>query len=114
VEAAETLARDAAELDGLGLGLEYHDIFGHCMNDPQAASILRAAMDAENITHEPGEAFRGSEDFGRFGAVSKSAMLFLGSGKTMTALHSPNYDFPDDLIPIGARIFIRAARDLLG
>jgi amidohydrolase len=114
VAAAEHLAHEAADESGLGVDLDYHDVFGHCINDAEAASILRVAMDAEGVTHEPGEAFRGSEDFGRFGAVSKSAMLFLGSGETMTALHSPNYDFPDDLIPIGARIFLRAARDILG
>ncbi|WP_344848677.1 hypothetical protein [Celeribacter arenosi] len=30
------------------------------------------------------------------------------------ALHNPDYDFPDDLIPIGSAIFERIARDLLG
>ncbi|TWF54340.1 amidohydrolase [Neorhizobium alkalisoli] len=114
VEAAENLAREAAAESGLTVEIDYHDVFGHCINDPEAAAILRAAMDAEGVTHEAGQAFRGSEDFGRFGAVSKSAMLFLGSGETLTALHSPNYDFPDDLIPIGAKIFLRATQDILG
>ena len=56
---------------------------------------------------------RASEDFGRFGsAPTRSAMLFLGAGE-MAALHNPDYDFPDDLTPIGARIFARIARDIL-
>ena len=41
-------------------------------------------------------------------------MFFLGAGKEYPALHNPDYDFPDDLVPIGARVFMRAARDLLG
>ena len=57
---------------------------------------------------------RASEDFGRFGHSAKSAMLFLGAGAQHAALHNPDYDFPDDLIPIGTRIFARIARDLLG
>ena len=57
---------------------------------------------------------RASEDFGLFGRASKSAMLFLGSGETHPQLHNPDYDFPDDLIPIGARIFLRVARTMLG
>jgi len=112
--AAETLVRDIAAEERLGHALEYHDIFVHSENDPEAAAVLRAAMDAEGVPHEPGETMRGSEDFGRFGSVSKSAMFFLGAGEDMPNLHNPNYDFPDDLIPIGTRIFTRVARDMLG
>jgi metal-dependent amidase/aminoacylase/carboxypeptidase family protein len=57
---------------------------------------------------------RGSEDFGRFGAVGRSAMFFLGAGVGHANLHNPDYDFPDDLIGIGARVFMRAARQVLG
>lgn len=114
VTAAEDLAAAAGSADGLAIEIAYQEVFGDCINDPQAAGVLRAAMDAEGISHQAGEAFRASEDFGRFGAVSRSAMLFLGAGEQYTALHSPDYDFPDDLIPIGARIFIRAIRQTLG
>ena len=57
---------------------------------------------------------RASEDFGVFGWGAKSAMLCLGPGDAHPALHQPDYDFPDDLIPVGARIFDRITRDLLG
>ena len=114
VAAAEALARDTAAAGGLRCQMEYHDIFGHCENDPEATRLLRAAMDAEKVSHEDGEALRASEDFGRFGAHSRSAMFFLGAGEDMPAVHNPNYDFPDELIPIGARVFMRVARDILG
>ena len=52
---------------------------------------------------------------GRFGAApTRSAMLFLGAGTRHPALHNPDYDFPDDLIPIAAHLFDRIARDILG
>lgn len=114
VARAETLAREAAAEGGLECTFEYHDIFVHSENHPGAAAFLRDAMDAEGVPHQPGEAMRGSEDFGRFGTVSKSAMLFLGAGTDMPNLHNPNYDFPDDLIPVGARIFGRVVRQMLG
>ncbi len=114
VETAEGMVERLAGECNLRHAFEYHDVFQHSRNDAQAVAALKAAMDAEGIVHEAGEALRASEDFGRFGAVSQSAMFFLGAGETTPALHSPNYDFPDDLIPIGARIFIRTARDLLG
>jgi metal-dependent amidase/aminoacylase/carboxypeptidase family protein len=59
---------------------------------------------------------RASEDFGRFSTLpgTKGAMVFLGSGLDHPALHNPDYDFPDDLIPIGTHIFHRIARQVLG
>ena len=56
---------------------------------------------------------RASENFGVFGWAAKSAMLCLGPGEEHPALQQPDYDFTDDLIPVGARIFDRIAHDLL-
>ena len=114
VDSAERLASKAAEMDGLALEMSYHEIFHHCENHPEAVALLRQALDDEGMRHEPGEALRASEDFGRFGAVSRSAMFYLGAGEKHPALHNPDYDYPDDLIPLGARVFMRTARNLLG
>lgn len=114
VDAAEALVGQAAAEGGLEYRFQYHDIFAHCENHPEAAALLRSAMETEGVSQEAGEAFRASEDFGRFAAVSKSAMFFLGAGERHPALHNPDYDFPDDLIPIGAKVFLRVARDILG
>lgn len=111
--AVETLVTRIASEHGLALRFGYHEIFVASVNEPEAVSHLRRALDEEGIVH--GEAslpMRASEDFGVFGRTAKSAMLFLGAGERHPALHNPDYDFPDDLIPIGARIFARVA-DLL-
>lgn len=114
-EAAETLVEEMAEAHGLTFAFAYHDIFSHCENDADATQILRTALDTLNIAHDDsGLPMRASEDFGRFGHSAKSAMLFLGAGTDHAALHNPDYDFPDDLISIGAQIFHHVARDLLG
>ena len=111
---AETLAWQLAKRGGLKVGFEDHDIFHASVNHPQAVSVLRAALDAEGVPHSDGETMRGSEDFGRFAEVSTSAMFFLGAGENHPALHNSDYDFPDDLIPLGARIFLRAIRSIVG
>lgn len=110
----ETMALEAATRHGLTTSFSYEDEFYYSANDEEAVQIIRRAMDDEDLPHEDGLIFRASEDFGRFGAVSKSAMFFLGSGGNQPALHNPDYDFPDALIPVGSRIFLRIAKNLLG
>ena len=114
-EAAEGLVRDAAEKDGLRHSVDYHEVFVASMNAPDAVAHLRAALDAEGVSHDEEELpMRASEDYGPFCHGASSAMFFLGSGEDHPQLHNPDYDFPDDLIPIGYRVFMRTARDLLG
>lgn len=114
VNAAEGLTRQAAASAGLELKIEYDDVFHHCDNDPEAVAVLRAAFDAEAISHDETPVMRGSEDFGLFGRGSKSAMFLFGSGETTPQLHNPDFDFPDALIEPGARIFMRVVRQMLG
>lgn len=113
--AAEECATTIAAEHGLACDIDYHEVFVASLNDEEATARLRQALDAEGISHDEAELpMRASEDFGRFGHGARSAMLFLGAGEETAALHNPDYDFPDDLIAIGARIFMRVARDLLG
>jgi amidohydrolase len=112
---AEQLARRAAAEAGLGLEITYDDVFRHCENAPEAVAHLRRALVAEGIPHDRGDGpMRASEDFGRFGDSAAAAMFFLGAGERHPSLHNPDYDFPDDLIATGARVFMRTLRDLLG
>lgn len=112
---AEAAARDAAAEDGLGLSISLHDAFAACDNDAEATERLSAAIAAEGLARVSGDLpFRASEDFGRFGAVAKSAMFYLGAGEGTPALHNPDYDFPDALIEPASRVFLRTIRDLLG
>ncbi len=55
-----------------------------------------------------------SEDFGLFGRVAPSAMFLLGAGEACPGLHNPDYDFPDELIGIGAGVLMRTLRELCG
>lgn len=84
-----------------------HEAFGHCVNNSKAVALLDRAC--AGLPREEGVLpMRASEDFGLFGSRMPAAMLFLGAGEDSPALHNPDYDFPDDLIGIGAGIFLRA------
>lgn len=115
VERALTIAANLARAHGLRLDHEMSDAFLHCENDTDAVAILRGALDALGLEHgTAGQPWRASEDFGRFGHSARAAMFVLGAGTDRPALHTPEYDFPEDLIAPGVRIFERVARDLLG
>ena len=99
----------------LTFDFEIFDHFAASINDKEAHDIAVNAMKSLNINYGSiGVPMRASEDFGIFGMQSKAAMLCLGPGKNYAALHNPDYDFNDDLIPIGTSIFERITRDLLG
>ena len=114
--AAMDLARAEAVAQGLGVRFSHHDDFAASVNDAQAVGYLGRALDGLGMPYDAGDLpMRASEDFGRFGqGGTRSAMLFLGVGEDHPALHNPDYDFPDRLIPLGVRIFHQVMRDLLG
>lgn len=114
-DAVETRVRDEAAACGLGVALSYHDDFAACTNDAAAVEVLERACAALGLPRSDGGfPMRASEDFGRFGAVARSAMFLLGAGRDVPVLHAPDYDFPDDLIGPGVQVFDRVLRDLLG
>lgn len=106
VHKAENLAHRVAMAEGLQLEISHSDIFVTTSNAPEAVHLLRAALDDLGIRHGAGDLpMRGSEDFGYFGGSAQSALMLLGAGNDLPSLHNPDYDFPDQLIPIGAQIF---------
>lgn len=112
--AARDLATTISEQANLKVSFSERDVFAASINHADATKVAQSAMSAIGITHsEDGLPMRASEDFGVFGWGAKAAMLCLGPGEDYASLHNPDYDFPDDLIPIGAAIFDRIARDLL-
>ncbi|MDZ7710167.1 MAG: amidohydrolase [Roseovarius sp.] len=115
VAQAETLVTETAAAHGLAAQIAWHDIFAHAENHPEATRLIAGALDALGLPHDGrGLPMRPSEDFGQFSHTARAAMLFLGAGTDHPALHNPDYDFPDDLLPLGVQIFHRIARDLLG
>ena len=112
---AEALARRVADGSNLALSITYADIFAHCDNVPEAVALLARALDAEGAPYDArGLPMLASEDFGQFGRSAPSAMVLLGAGETCPGLHAPDYDFPDALIAIGARVFMRTLREICG
>ncbi len=114
-EDARRLATKVAQEAGLKIEFGVFDNFAASINNGEATCIAITAMDTLGIKNDDfGLPMRASEDFGVFGWDAKAAMLCMGPGENYPALHTPNYDFPDDLIPVGVSIFEQITRDLLG
>ncbi|TDK50650.1 amidohydrolase [Antarcticimicrobium luteum] len=112
---AESLVREAAAGAGLEADISYEDVFVTTTSDAGAVAIAVRALDRLGVSHGPGPLpMRPSEDFGRFGTGAALAFLLLGAGEDRPALHNPDYDFPDDLIPVGATIFSALIEEILG
>ncbi|MBB3994973.1 amidohydrolase [Sulfitobacter undariae] len=99
----------------LKVDVQWHDVFTTVMNDPQATDIARKAAHTDGMpVFEMDHPMRWSEDFGRFGQDGAQAtMLFLGSGENQPQLHNPDYDFPDELLPIGTVLFLTIIDQIL-
>jgi metal-dependent amidase/aminoacylase/carboxypeptidase family protein len=106
VNKVEAIAKDAAHSYGLKLSIDYTDVFVTCRNDVEATTILLSALDDIAVEYDAGDLpMRGSEDFGYFGRGAKMALLLVGSGENLPSLHNPDFDFPDELIDIGSKIY---------
>jgi len=114
VERAESLIRDAAFAEGLEVEIAYRDAFDSAVNAPAAVEKVISALGAEGVKWSVGQPMRPSEDFGRFSAEAPSALFLLGAGESHPSLHNADYDFPDELVPVAARVLMRVARDALG
>jgi amidohydrolase len=103
------LAAGIAAAHGLKHRLAWSEIFPATVNDPETVGRVAAAAESLGLdVARPARPFAWSEDFGHFTADHPGALVGLGAGEDLPALHHPDYDFPDDLLPFGVA-FWRAA-----
>lgn len=107
----EQVAGRCAKEHGLGSTIAYTHTFQANMNDDAAAELMRkAAIEAGARIVDRAHPFKWGEDFGLFTTRYKGCMIGLGAGEDLPALHNPDYDFPDALIPTGVEIFMAAIK----
>lgn len=89
------------------------------VNHPDCvAAVQRVArsLDSLSVT-DAGLPMAGGEDFAYFAAEIPAAYFFLGAGRegeTTPGCHHPDFDFDDELIPTGMRMFLGLVRDRVG
>jgi hippurate hydrolase len=111
----QRIACGVAESLGATATVQYRRLYPVLINAPGPVQIaVRAAVDvagADNV-NDAVEPVMGSEDFAFMLEAKSGAYAFLGqagpSGSCM--VHSPHYDFNDDLLPIGASFWVSLVR----
>ncbi|MCD6182664.1 MAG: amidohydrolase [Candidatus Cloacimonetes bacterium] len=98
--------QDAAKEYGLGYKIEWVEQFAATENAGECVAVVRdAAVSCGFPLIRASHPFSWSEDFSGFAEHIPSCFFGLGAGESHPGLHHENYDFPDELIEIGGRIF---------
>jgi amidohydrolase len=92
----------------------WFDYFPASVNDPFCNELILKAAETNNFKiKEKPQPYKFGEDFGWFSKKYRSAMFGLGSGENSPALHNPDYDFPEEIIPTGMAMFTSIIEQIL-
>lgn len=103
---------------GAKVGFSYERHYPPTVNDPaQAQFVIQVATEllgADQVEPSP-QPSMGAEDFAFMLQKKAGAYIFLGNGGTAGGcmLHNPNYDFNDEIIPIGVGFWARLVKRFL-
>ena len=76
-----------------------------------AAEIARGVVGADRVDAKAPPVM-GAEDFSYMLEARPGSFIFIGNGDT-AGLHSANYDFNDEIIPIGCSYWVRLVEETL-
>ena len=103
------LAEGTAASFGVTVDLRYDWHYPPTVNSPEetrfAAGVAREVAGGDAV-HEDYPPEMGAEDFSYMLEARPGAFLFLGQGAT-AQVHHPEYDFNDEIAPVGASFFVR-------
>jgi metal-dependent amidase/aminoacylase/carboxypeptidase family protein len=105
-ERAKNMASSIAQTYNLEIETDWVEPFPATVNNEDAVQMVRLVAEDEDFEMVNKEApFGWSEDFGHFTDAYKGALFGLGSGIDQPALHAANYNFPDEIIETGVKMF---------
>ncbi len=114
------LARGIADGFGVQVDLELKKLYPVLVNDHDCAEAVarvgRRVVGPERVGPE-GVPITGAEDFSYYLRRVPGAYFFLGAGRpgeSTPGCHHPDFDFDDDLIDVGVRMFLGLVEDRIG
>jgi amidohydrolase len=115
--AIRRVADGAARSCGAAITLSYERRYPPTLNAPaetEAAARAAAQIVGDGNVRRDMRPSMGAEDFAFFLQKKPGAYIWVGNGGAETGgLHSPNYDFDDRVLPLGASYWVRLAETVL-
>lgn len=109
------IVEETTDKFGLTENISFAEEFPATVNHPVAVDFVRKSATINGFKiHEINQPFRWSEDFGHFTNKFPGALFGIGSGKNHPDLHNPDYDFPDEIIETGIRVFYGIVEEVQG
>ena len=107
--AMERIARGLCDAHRAALtDFQYEAKFEATVNSPaETDAAAAAARETAGEVDENSPPMMFSEDFGRMLAEKPGAFIFIGNGENSAPLHSPLFDFNDDILTVGADYWTR-------
>lgn len=90
---------------------DYPPVVNHDEETGKAADVASTIVGPERVDRDTAPVM-GSEDFSFMLEARPGAFIFIGNGET-ASLHHPEYDFNDEIIPIGCSYWSRLAEKLM-
>ncbi len=113
-EKAVDIVERNARLYGLRCDISWTEEFYATENDVRINKVVEDVAEKNDlkVTHLQ-KPFKWSEDFSCFTREIPGVLFGLGAGENHPELHNPDYDFPDELIEAGVKMFTGTFEKLL-
>ena len=110
LEEIEAVAKAAASTTGCDVSMEIRPGYPPTINHEQdaifARNVISEVLGPDGLDTDITPSM-GAEDFSYLIQQKEGAYIWLGAGRNSQNLHSPLYDFNDDLLPLGASLWVR-------
>lgn len=117
VERLREVVTGTAAAYGVEIELDLDEGFPVLVNDPGCVEVVKrigAEVLGSGAVSGDELPMAGGEDFAYYAEARPAAFFFLGAGikgEDTPTCHHPDFDFNDDLIPLGMEIFLRIVED---
>jgi amidohydrolase len=109
----ENLTEEIAKNHQLEYKIKWTESFQANENNADANNFIKNASKILGLNVlEKDTPFSWGEDFGLFTQLYNGAMFGLGAGKETPALHHSDYDFPDEIISTGVKLFHQISKEI--
>lgn len=112
----KNIAENACAINNCTVDLEIRPGYPSTINDKKSAQLATAIFEktyGKNSINRVEKPTMTSEDFSYMLEEKPGAYIWLGAGENSEKLHSPFYDFNDELLPIGANYWANLAETIL-